>query len=235
MVAVSSGLTGPTCSRIVSPSRITVWAAFVWLEMVIRIGPAPTLAGETVTFLSWITPVNSLGMAGRGRFLKSSLPQAASAPTDPAKRNMAAQRVAREFRVALIPPNSTLTQPDRFSRGEQGTQLPLDAAADVLGEPLHQRHVGEDRHGLLRAHHRHRHDGDAGAHRRAHEAAAPEAPQPVALPVELARALLPFGEHERQPLLVAQEPLGVGRGRGWSCSWRIACMIMGASGGSAPE
>src|SRR5215213_6407974 len=109
MVAVSSGLTGPTCSRIVSPS--------------------------------WITPVSSLGMAGRGRFLKSSLPQAASAPTDPAKRHMAAQRVAREFRVALIPPNSTLTQPDRFSRGEQGTQLPLDAAADVLGERLHQRHV----------------------------------------------------------------------------------------------
>ena len=55
------------------------------------------------------------------------------------------------------------------------------------------------------------HDRHAGAHRGAHEAAAAEAAQLVALPVELAAALLPLGEDEREPLLVAEQALRVGR------------------------
>ena len=87
----------------------------------------------------------------------------------------------------------------------------VDREVDEPGQPLQQRHVGEDRHRLLGADHRDRHDRHAGAHRGPHEAAAPEAAQPVALPVELARALLALREHEHEPALVAQQALGVGR------------------------
>ena len=73
-----------------------------------------------------------------------------------------------------------------------------------------ERHVGEDRHRLLGADHGDRHDRHAGADRGLHEAAAAEASQPVALPVELAPALLALREHDRETTLVAQQPLGVG-------------------------
>ena len=81
---------------------------------------------------------------------------------------------------------------------------------DQPGQALEQRHVGEDRHRLLGADHGDRHDRHAGADRGAHEAAAAEAAQPVALPVELARSLLALGEDERQAALVAQQSLRVG-------------------------
>jgi hypothetical protein len=75
--------------------------------------------------------------------------------------------------------------------------------------------VGEDRHRLLRAEHRHRHDRHPRSHRGADEAAAAEAAQAVALPVELARRLLALGEHEHQPPLVAQQALRVRRVGGY--------------------
>ena len=75
-------------------------------------------------------------------------------------------------------------------------------------------HVGEDRHRVLGADDGDRDDRHAGSHRRAHEAAAAEPAQLVALPVELARALLALGEHERQLALVVQQALRVRRVRG---------------------
>ena len=69
--------TGPTSVRWVSPSRMIVWRPRVWLEIVIRTGPAPTRAGETVTASSWTTPVSSIGIGGRGSLAKSSSPQPA--------------------------------------------------------------------------------------------------------------------------------------------------------------
>ena len=43
--------------------------------IVMTTGPAPTLAGDTVTLSLWITPVSSIGTGARGSFLKSSSPQ----------------------------------------------------------------------------------------------------------------------------------------------------------------
>ncbi len=85
----------------------------------------------------------------------------------------------------------------------------VDREVDQPREALEQRHVGEDRHRLLGADHRGRHDRHAGAHRGAHEAAAAEAAQPVALPEQLAAALLALGEHEHEPALVAEQALRV--------------------------
>ena len=73
------------------------------------------------------------------------------------------------------------------------------------------RHVGEDRHGLLRADDRDRHDRHARVHGRLHETAPTEAAQPVALPEELAASLLTLGEHQDEPALVAQETARVRR------------------------
>ena len=73
--------------------------------------------------------------------------------------------------------------------------------------------AGEHRRGLLRAHHAHRHHRHLGAHGRLHEAAAPEAPQPVAVLVELLGALAPLREDEHELLLVEQQPVHVRRVR----------------------
>ena len=89
----------------------------------------------------------------------------------------------------------------------------VDREVDEPGQALEQRHVREDRHGLLGADHGGRHDRHAGAHRRAHEAAAAEAAQLVALPEQLAAALLSLGEHEHEPALVAEQALRVRRVR----------------------
>src|SRR3954467_7213908 len=67
---------------------------------------------------------------------------------------------------------------------------------DEAGETLQQRHVREDRHGLLGPDHGYRNDRNSRPQRRLHEAAAAEATQLVALPVQLARALLSLGEDE---------------------------------------
>jgi hypothetical protein len=71
--------------------------------------------------------------------------------------------------------------------------------------------MGEDRHGVLGADDRDRHDRHAGAHGGPDEPPAAEATELVALPVELARALLPLGEHERELAFVVQQPLRVRR------------------------
>src|SRR4051812_41578997 len=120
MVAVSSGLIGPTRSRTAVPSSVSVWASFVWFDTVIRIGPAPTLFGDTVTFFSWITPVTRRAPGGRGRFLKPSAPQRdGRTTTPPAASSAAPPRNRRVFRSALIPPAPTLAEPRRFGRLEQ--------------------------------------------------------------------------------------------------------------------
>src|SRR5687767_14682566 len=49
-VAVSSGLIGPIDCRTRGPSIVTVWDAPDWFATSIVIGPAPNLAGDTVTF-----------------------------------------------------------------------------------------------------------------------------------------------------------------------------------------
>src|ERR687898_2409093 len=85
----------------------------------------------------------------------------------------------------------------------------VDREVDEPGEPLEQRHVREDRHRLLGAHHRGRHDRHAGAHSRAHEAAAAEAAQPIALPVQLAAGLLTLRKDEHELALIAEQPLRV--------------------------
>ena len=51
--------------------------------------------------------------------------------------------------------------------------------------------------------------GHAGPHGDLDEAAPPEAAQPVALVVGLARALRALGEHEHQLVLLAEQAVGV--------------------------
>ena len=72
--------------------------------------------------------------------------------------------------------------------------------------------LAELRVDLLAAHHGHRHDRRAGAQRQLHEAAAPEALQPVALGEGLAGALDALGEHGHELVLLQQPQRVVGRG-----------------------
>ena len=99
---MSCGWIGPTVSWTdvaPLPSSVTVWASSVWLEIVMTNGPAPSLAGETVTPRSWMTPVSSMGTAGRLSFSKSSPPHPAKSSAVP--KNSGGQM--RIFRSALIP------------------------------------------------------------------------------------------------------------------------------------
>ena len=67
----------------------------------------------------------------------------------------------------------------------------------------------EDRHRLLVADDRHRHDRHAGAHRDLDEPAAAEAAELVPVAHELAGRLRALGEHEHELLVVVQEPVRV--------------------------
>src|SRR5204863_96296 len=141
MVAVSSGLIGPTCSRTEAPSSVTVCARSVWFETVISIGPAPALPGEIVTLFGWITPVSCSGTGARVLLGKSPPPQptivAAVAPT-------ARNATARILRVMPLPPSlagETLTEPHRSARRKQVVELRLYAASHFLADSLHERHV----------------------------------------------------------------------------------------------
>src|SRR3954451_9311522 len=70
------------------------------------------------------------------------------------------------------------------------------------GQPLEGRQLGEDRRGLLGADDGDRDQRRAGAHRRLDDPAAAEAPQLVAVLVELLRALAALGEDEHELVLV---------------------------------
>ena len=75
-------------------------------------------------------------------------------------------------------------------------------------------HVGEsedDGHGLLGADDGNRHHGHARPHGDLDEAAAPEAPELVAVGIRLRRPLGPLGKDERQLTLFPQQPVGVER------------------------
>ena len=74
--------------------------------------------------------------------------------------------------------------------------------------------LGEDRRRLLGADDAHRHELRLGPHRRLDEAAAPEAPQAVAVLEELLGALAPLGEDEHELALVVEQPVHVRRVRG---------------------
>ena len=86
-----------------------------------------------------------------------------------------------------------------------------DREVQEPGQLLQRAELGEHRHRLLRPDHRDRHDRDLRAHRRLDEAAAPEAPQPVAVLVELLGPLAALGEHEHELALVVEQALDVGR------------------------
>ena len=75
-------------------------------------------------------------------------------------------------------------------------------------------HLAEDRRRLLGPDDAGRDDLRLGAHRRLDEAAAAEAPQPVAVAVELLGALAALGEDEHQLALVVEQPVDVRRVRG---------------------
>ena len=80
--------------------------------------------------------------------------------------------------------------------------------------------MGEDRRSLLGPDDA---DGDQlglGPHRRLHEPAATEAPQPVAVLVELLGSLPPFGEDEDELALVVEQPVHIGRMRGHAADLR---------------
>ena len=95
-------------------------------------------------------------------------------------------------------------QPEvREGRGDREVQEP--------GQLLQRAELGEHRHRLLRPHHGDRHDRDLRAHRRLDEAAAAEAPQLVAVLVELLGALAALGEDEHELALVVEQALDVGR------------------------
>ncbi len=78
--------------------------------------------------------------------------------------------------------------------------------AEQLGEPGA---LPEDRHRLLVADDRHRHDRHTGAHRDLHESAPAEAPELVAVAHELAGGLGALGEHEHELPVVVQEAVRV--------------------------
>src|SRR3954454_4377312 len=92
---------------------------------------------------------------------------------------------------------------------------------EQAGDALQELEVGEDRRGLLGADDGDRHDRRPRAHRGLHEAAAPEAPQPVAVLVELLGALAALGEDEHQLALVVEQAVHVGRVGGHAADlWR---------------
>src|SRR3954471_4485449 len=84
------------------------------------------------------------------------------------------------------------------------------------GQLLQQLELGEDRRGLLGTDHRDRDERRPSAHRRLDEAATPEAPQPVAVLVELLGALAPLREDEHELALVVEQPAHVGRVCGYA-------------------
>ena len=113
-MAVSSGLIGLLCSRIVPPpelSSVIVWGCSVWFDTVITTGPAPSLFGEIVTFSSVITPVSCTGVGGRGSFSKSSSPQPANTSMAAHIAPIAPARIRRVILVRSIPRAGTLTEP----------------------------------------------------------------------------------------------------------------------------
>ena len=86
-----------------------------------------------------------------------------------------------------------------------------DREVDQPGEPLQRRDLGEDRRRLLGPDDADRHQLRLGAHRRLDEAAAAEAPQPVAVLVELLGPLAALGEDEHELALVVEQPVDVRR------------------------
>src|SRR5262245_18926308 len=116
----------------VGPSRTSAAGSVDWFEIVTVASPAPTAAavlGLTLTELSLIKAVSSIGDGGRGLFSKSSSPQAAIA-------NAAA--TAATGKMSLLPtliPRATLTEalpPERwFAASErQVHDLGIDPVAD---------------------------------------------------------------------------------------------------------
>src|SRR3954449_9361167 len=88
-----------------------------------------------------------------------------------------------------------------------------DREVDEPRESLQRLELREGRHGLLGADDGDRDDRRAAPHRSLDEAAAAEAPQPVAVLVELLRSLAPLREHEHELALVVEQALHVGRMR----------------------
>ena len=89
-----------------------------------------------------------------------------------------------------------------------------DREVDQPGEPPQDVDLGEDGHRLLGADDADRDELRLGAHRRLDEAAAAEAPQPVAVLVELLGSLAALGKDEHQLALVEEQPVDVRRVRG---------------------
>ena len=99
---------------------------------------------------------------------------------------------------------------EQAEQRERRRDREIDQAGELPGEP----EVAEDRHRLLGPDDGDGHDRRARAHRGLDEAAAAEAPQPVAVLVELLGALAALGEDEHQLLLVVEQPVHVGGMRG---------------------
>src|SRR5918994_6040444 len=182
-----------------------LWGLSVWFEIVISTGPAPTFDGDTVTSSSWITPVSATRTGARAWFSKSSSPQ------PPHERDVVGvlRSVAGHVDRLEEADAELRREVHRRRRETEVREGMVDREVDEPGEPLEQRHVREDRHRLLGAHHRGRHDRHAGARSRAHEAAAAEAAQPIALPVQLAAGLLTLRKDEHELALIAEQPLRV--------------------------
>ena len=100
--------------------------------------------------------------------------------------------------------------PERPEPGERRGEREVDQP----GQLLQRRDLGEDRRRLLGPDDAHRHELRLGAHRRLDEAAAAEAPQPVAVLVELLGPLAALGEDEHELALVVEQPVDVRRVRG---------------------
>ena len=84
-----------------------------------------------------------------------------------------------------------------------------DREVDQPREPPQEVHLAEDRRRLLGADHAGRDQLCLRSHRRLDEAAAAEAPQPVAVAVELLGALAALGKDEHELLLVGEQPVHV--------------------------
>src|SRR3712207_1232432 len=104
--------------------------------------------------------------------------------------------------AVLVGALAELVRRDRLEEADRELRRQVEERAerrvDQAGDALEEGELGEDGHRLLRADQRDGDDRDVGLHRGAHEPAAAEAPEAVAVLEQLLGPLAALGEHEHE-------------------------------------
>ena len=140
MVVVVVGATGPTLGATEPPLSVTECGSSVWLAIVMSTGPAPNFAGDTVT-LSGLDHARELDGHGLTRVVLEILVAAAASDAAECDRQQCRGAAWRLPSRGHPLRTRTLTEPDRPARSHERVELRLDPCPDVLGDPLHERHV----------------------------------------------------------------------------------------------